>query len=605
MSALASRLKPPFGARATSSASDWLVPGCLVLVVALAFFVRLQFVGVYGGHGGYLAWAKTHYFGGLSPAYLGGLKAATTMYPPGYPLFLGLLKWLGIADPQGMRIVQTGIDALATLPLFYLFRAARLSRPLAFLGIVIFASYPLFAVGSTFILAESLSPALLIGCLFLLVGAARNGSILRWGAAGLAAGAAAMFRPDFLLFIVPSVLWAAWHGWGRPLPYAAKRIAAMVLCYAAVVGAWGTYNKIHGGVWMFSTTSGGVGLWEGLGEVPNDYGFVLGDLQLGELLAKRGMNNFHAFEADSYLKSQYMDAVLHHPGFVARVILHRWDNILFRSEAFHPNYQRGLQRFLDKFGLILVAAAVALYWRNQVAILIATVPVLYALFSIGLVHWEPRYVRYVHLGYLAALLLVIEAIAARLPERGTVRYAAPFRQAVLVLGVLLALRDLPVLLNSNANARDAAAARASVTGGDAVAGPTLEALRWNAVTTRFGIPKVTMAGDKLHVVTTKVPTDYQAVTKVDTGGYRYMLVEYTLDIKSGGGGLAVISSDGTTGLAGQVVSGPGRHAEQMVVSLGKNAAVQLVLVNHNDAGASEFDLTDFKLRFGPRKKETN
>jgi hypothetical protein len=86
-------------------------------------------------------------------------------YLPGYPMFLAALYSIGIEDLYDVRVVQLMIDALAIVPLYYvLVRIGKSTYP-ALLGCLTYAISPWWGAGSTYLLAESLLPAIVISLL--------------------------------------------------------------------------------------------------------------------------------------------------------------------------------------------------------------------------------------------------------------------------------------------------------------------------------------------------------------------------------------------------------------------------------------------------------
>ena len=81
--------------------------------------------------------------------------------------------------------------------------------------------------------------------------------------------------------------------------------------------------------------------------------------------------------------------------------------------------------------------------RHRHRKLLLLIPPLYALGSIGLVHYEPRYVRYVQLSYVLAAVVLAQALWRRV-ERST-PLAPAAAGVVLALVALYAVRELHAL----------------------------------------------------------------------------------------------------------------------------------------------------------------
>lgn len=422
----------------------------------LAFWTRLQFIHLYGGCSpSYLTWAQTHYFGGLTEFYLNaaswileGRGYTALVYTPGYPLFLAALARLGLTDVNQIRLAQAALDA-ATVPALYLLACrVGLARTWAMGAAAVYAVFPLWAAGSIFPLAESLSTLLVLWMLVLL-GTLGTGRSWRPWVVGASIGIAALIRSDLLLWIIPSVVWVVWND-ARASWRPAIAIAA---AFAVVIGAWGLHNRRVHGVWLFGSTSSGPGFWEGLGELPNDYGYVLGDSLAAKHVREAKGYEWSSIEANDYFTAEYVRAWREHPAFVVRVIAARIPRILFESERLQPLFFGRLRQLVDGLGLACVVAAVWLRRRHVPAVFLLSVLPLYALGSIGLVHYEARYVRYVEISYvLGALVVLSESI--RLLTIRRPQMASLISVLVLVAATGYALRELRSLRAAAGDCRD-------------------------------------------------------------------------------------------------------------------------------------------------------
>lgn len=410
----------------------------LLFCFAIALHVRGQMVELMGQHD-YVKWAKEHYFGGITDFYLALASQLRTThtytviaYPPGYPLFLAVLQGVGL-DITGIRWVQITIDSLSVGAIYLLARSLTVARPLALLGSLTYAAIPLWAAASTLILAEWSSPAFVLWFLVLFSSAVRKQSFLRWGGLGLLSGMAGMFRPDLVLLVVVPFAWLVlrWRDGG------AVKCGAWVLGgFFVVVGSWGLHNRVQQGVWVFTSTGGGIGLWEGLGEIPNSYAYVTNDEHVGKMMAERGMLA-HTPEGNRYLMGEYFKAWQDHPLYVLRTISSRWIKIVFYMDTFEaicgPSFA-SLSSVAKRYGLFVLLAAMILKRRDLAALVVLAVPLGYALMSIGLTHYEPRYVRFVPFSYLlsaiVALAWFIAIVARRVPKAASALSIALLATAV-------------------------------------------------------------------------------------------------------------------------------------------------------------------------------
>jgi len=385
----------------------------LVAVALLAMWTRLQYVDLYGGRAeSYSAWASEHYFGGLSEFYLSAAARLVSHgeytelhHPPGYPYILAALNAIGIKTVRAIRITQSAFDAVIVFVVYRLARRLSVSRGWALFAAIAYALWPLFAIGATWPLAESLSVglvAVMINALVWAASAPHQG--VKASVCGGLIGMSALIRPDLILLIVPALMWLLVAGGARrwmPLT------AAIVACAVPLV-AWGAHNRRTHGAWIFGSTSSGLNLWEGLGELPNNYGYVLDDSAANHALMANGYT-WGSVEADRYFRREYLRAWREHPTFVVHAMAVRVGHVLFESEHLQPLFFGRARQMVDALGALFVVLA-ALVRRNRVAWFVLLLPPLYAVFSIGLMHYEPRYVRYVQLSYLlAAVVLADEA----------------------------------------------------------------------------------------------------------------------------------------------------------------------------------------------------
>jgi hypothetical protein len=174
--------------------------------------------------------------------------------------------------------------------------------------------------------------------------------------------------------------------------------------------------------------------------LPNEHGYVVGDSAAAQRARAAGFE-FGTIAGDRYLRQEYLKAAAAHPGHVARVIVARWKQILFSSERLQPLFFGRVRQVLDAVGIVLVVLAAVIVRRNRVALLLLALPPLYALFSVGIVYVEPRYVRYVHLAYVFGGVVVLMEAWQRLRLRQP-RVAAAAAVLLVALGVLYAGREL-------------------------------------------------------------------------------------------------------------------------------------------------------------------
>lgn len=563
-----------------------VVLAVLAGLYALAVFARLGAIALYGGQEDYTAWSMSHYFGGVTRQYLAfagellDLRYTSLGYPPGYPALLAAFRLLGISDLQAMRAAQAAIDALGVLPVYWLLRRAGLQRPLCVAVASVYAAYPLWVFGSIFLLGEFVSTLLVLAALSLALlwdrGQAPPRALMV--ASGFVLALFALVRPDLLLLPGLMAIWLLWrHGWR----HGAVAAALLAAGFSLPIAAWGLHNKVHNGHWVFTTTGGGNALWEGLGEVPNEYGFVLSDEKAIEVLRRRGMA-WLSPEADRYFRSEYLRAWREHPGFVLEVIGKRWKNVVFDSERFAVDVGplEALRAKLDSWGLLLAFLALVLWRSSPAAVLIVSLPVAYALLSIGMTHWEARYVRYVHLSYLFSAALVLGWCVERLRARSG-------RLATIAMAVAVAVTAWAVAQAALRIADRAAGARlVAQLAGAAARGSLRGGYNLCSLDFKGAVPGATVArtGCELAIVTSPDPFAYQATATVPVPAGSAVVARFRGRLDAGGVNVGLLSGDGQRFLAQSAQLTPGEFSGELLGYGGSAGPLTVVVSNQNPKG---------------------
>ena len=156
------------------------------------------------------------------------------------------------------------------------------------------------------------------------------------------------------------------------------------------------------------------------------------------------------------MTSEYLRTVRRDPVEALRVVAYRWRAILFESEHLQPLVFGRARELTDRFGLALAIGAVILARRDRRVWLVLATPLFVALFGVGLVHYEARYVRYVQLAYVLGALIVLERVWLAAAQRMR-RLTFIATTAVAVLAVVYAgvqLRGLHHAAQAASSARD-------------------------------------------------------------------------------------------------------------------------------------------------------
>jgi hypothetical protein len=96
-------------------------------------------------------------------------------------------------------------------------------------------------------------------------------------------------------------------------------VVAMLL-----MAPWTIRNAVEYDAFIPNRIGAGQSLWEGLGELDNDFGAVLDDvITERQVREERPDLRYGTPEYDSYLQDKAIDAIKEHPGFYARLVAHR------------------------------------------------------------------------------------------------------------------------------------------------------------------------------------------------------------------------------------------------------------------------------------------
>ncbi|HVO54620.1 MAG TPA: glycosyltransferase family 39 protein [Solirubrobacterales bacterium] len=194
-----------------------------------------------------------------------GYLQSASNYQPGLPLTVaGLYEVRRAPDERFARIVLVLLSALAVPFAFAIGR--RLGGSAAgLIAAAAVAIYPALLEYSGMLMTEPVGTALLAGAYLLVLRAHERQRPWRWAAAGLAIGALAMLRPEYLPFVIVLPALAAWP-WRRGAPGGARRwrlAALMAGCALLVLLPWTVRNYVAFERLVPLSTGGGQVLYEG------------------------------------------------------------------------------------------------------------------------------------------------------------------------------------------------------------------------------------------------------------------------------------------------------------------------------------------------------
>jgi len=562
---------------------------CVVLsvIIAVALINRMYFLLYRGGFAlDQLAWAMEHYFGGITEGYfrmadtIVGWTAEPRLwsYLPGYPAFLAILHLLGIEDPSLIRFVQIVIDSLAILPLYYVLLHVNRSSSFSLIGCLIYAAAPWWSVGSTYLLAESLLPALVILLLAALVAVREHSSrSAGWLLLGVFSAVLPFFRSEMVLLAVPLMVWALLVS---PDHMRLRSVVFVVSGFLLPLLLWAVRNYYIHGQFMLTPPVKWYAAWSGLGQITNEFGYQANDWRAIELLKSRGIE-YHSAAAERYWFGQYLNAWMEHPGYVIRTILRRFEMILGGQETLGTFTPRMVLSCYGAMAFITPVVLIRLLRtrRTADAFLIA-LPMLYALGSLGILYVERRYVRYAGLTYLLALPVLLKIISdTPLPKwlhrqqyfetRLSKVVVGNFILTILVVGIVLQILSMRDVAKGQAFANrlaDSVSVPATSTLGDIKFRPALPVVEFSHGASDLELYARAPAGS------------YLLIAPIGSSVNAAAIVHYRVRFKKVGAiGLGILSSNGAQWLSHRTVEG---RADEIVegtlvsaVEVGSNLVV--------------------------------
>jgi 4-amino-4-deoxy-L-arabinose transferase-like glycosyltransferase len=185
-------------------------------------------------------------------------------YQPGLPLLLaGIYELRGAPDEETGRIVLALASSLAVLFAFAIGRRLA-GSPAGLVAAAATAIYPALLEYTGMLMTEPLGTALLAGMLLLYLRARERTRAWPWAASGVAVGALAMLRPEYLLFVPVLPALALVPRRGRRAGRRELGMAALMAgCALLVVLPWTVRNYVAFERVVPISTGGGQVLYEG------------------------------------------------------------------------------------------------------------------------------------------------------------------------------------------------------------------------------------------------------------------------------------------------------------------------------------------------------
>lgn len=188
----------------------------------------------------------------------------TAYHPIGYPLFLTLLRTLGLDTILAFRLIQAMLSALI-IRLVYCYTCTLVHKTAGYWAALLVAIYPYFIYATGTILTPVLiSLVLLAACWFLYRGADKK-SLTFLSLSGLGWSLAIFIQPAVTVLLGAAILWLLLHQ-RLEKAFLLKALMLMILMVALANLPWLYRNYRVLGVFSFGTNMG-INLW--LGNNPN------------------------------------------------------------------------------------------------------------------------------------------------------------------------------------------------------------------------------------------------------------------------------------------------------------------------------------------------
>jgi 4-amino-4-deoxy-L-arabinose transferase-like glycosyltransferase len=348
-----------------------------------------------------------------------------TLHPAGYACLMYMLYRMGNYDGMIVmaHVLQAGLDALVCL-LIFLFARNIFGRRAGILAAVIYAFLP----PAIFLTLPLLPDAYMRFFMALVLCLASFAGPRRWWillVTGAAIGLACQFRPQFLL--LPPVLFLALWAWRRQFWTTVAWTAGMVLVELAVMVPWVLWTKSATGTALLTTTAAGGGMYESLGEIPdNPWGIVLHDSWVEQDARKRGFSSAWSVKANTFYRRRFLECVAEKPGLYARLVfLHRLPVALAPPYVLRPKPKPGefsfsgvrIREGLTKWGVVRKYPIQVLkhLWREIIMLVISGMLTLSLLMTIvfGWARWSRAVWLLLPWAYTVSTICMIKVVDPR------------------------------------------------------------------------------------------------------------------------------------------------------------------------------------------------
>jgi 4-amino-4-deoxy-L-arabinose transferase-like glycosyltransferase len=245
-----------------------------------------------------------------------------TMHPPGTPLLIaGIHHVFGIPADFPLQLLSLVIDAIAAVLVYWMGCVVLGAR----VGLAAGLAYAFFPPAAYMAISKAPTGILsffVAGSLACTLQALRQTGREKWiwyAAVGLMLGVGGYFRADYIL--MPAFLGIGLWLFTRRFWNSVQAMVLAQIVVFVVLLPWAARNHAIYGRWIFSSTSAGGTMINGLGTFRNPWGFGPLDENRGEQAAAVGLSSAWSPEADEYFRSLFLRSIREHPvGWVTSML---------------------------------------------------------------------------------------------------------------------------------------------------------------------------------------------------------------------------------------------------------------------------------------------
>ena len=269
-----------------------------------------------------------------------GIHFPLTMdHPPGiYLTIAGLYKLFDGPANLPLSILGGVLDVFSTWLLMWIV-ATTLGARMGMVTGALYAIYPPIVFSAIAKEPDGILPFFLLAMFACVIQGTRSRAANAWAfdvAAGCLLGLGSYFRPDFLPTPMVMALFLAM--WTRRPMRSLGRMAIVQACALLVLLPWAIRNHDLSGKWIFTSSSMGGVLINGLGSFDNPWGFGYDDTARWNEALAAGLPGPFTPEGDEHFRAIFWESLASNPGAYVESVLRRLPIAI--ATPYEVGYQR-------------------------------------------------------------------------------------------------------------------------------------------------------------------------------------------------------------------------------------------------------------------------